>query len=116
MSPEAKARLEKLESEIRYDKLTISFSIEDRDPSGRKKSAFYAATTSRSGSEGWEAKDTQIIRSLVSKHVVRSTYIDAVRRGILGGKQAAEEVKSILDSYDADIAKILGDTDDAGTG
>ena len=115
-----KTRLQKLESEIRYDKLTVSFSIEDRDASGRKKSAFYSVSSSRGTSEGqapgWDSKEAQVIRCLVSKHVVRSTYLDAARRGIIGGKAAAEEAKSILDGYDADIAKFLGDADDAGTG
>jgi hypothetical protein len=100
--------------------VTLSFSIEDRDASGRKKSAFYSVTTSRGTTEGqtlgWDAKEVQVVRCLISKHVVNATYHDAVRRGIVSGKTATEEVKAIFEAYDASIAKILGDTDDAGTG
>ena len=42
-----KERLQRLSAEIQFDKLTVSFSIEDRDPNNRKKSAFYSVTASR---------------------------------------------------------------------
>jgi hypothetical protein len=98
--------------------LTISFSIEDRDASGRKKSAFYSISSSRGTTEGqgWTSKEADVVRCVLSKHVVRATYIDAARRGILSNKVAAEEARAILATYNADIDKILGETDDTGTG
>jgi hypothetical protein len=119
LSPEHQDRLKKLQSEIQFDKLTLSFSIEDRDPSGRKKSAFYSVTASRgTGAEiptmgeggrsiGFAAEDVKLVRSLLSKHVVAATYEDAMRRGIVSKGTALEEMRAILASYDDGIARML---------
>lgn len=106
----------------------MSFSIEDRDPNGRKKSAFYSATTSRGhGAEvqalnddapaaGWSVNEAQIVGCLLSKQVVRATYRDAVNRGLLSGKSAAEEIQAVFEKYDASLASLLGEDDETGTG
>lgn len=98
----------------------MSFSIEDRDPSGRKKSAFYSVTASRgTGAEiptmgedkepaGFAAKDVRIVRALLSKHVVSATYEDAARRGIISRGTAQEESRAILRGYDEAIIDALG--------
>lgn len=105
----------------------MSFSIEDRDPTGRKKSAFYSATASRGhGAEvqalndnapavGWTVNEAQIVGCLLSKHVVRATYRDAVNRGLLSGKSAAEEIQAVFEKYDASLASLMGEADETGT-
>jgi len=97
----------------------VSFSIEDRDANGRKKSAFYSATTSRGhGAEvqalnedtpsiGWSPHEAQIVGCLLSKHVVRATYRDAVNRGLLSGKSAADEIQTVFEKYDASLASLM---------
>jgi hypothetical protein len=125
LTPEQTERLKKLQGDIQFDKLTCSFSIEDRDPQGRKKSAFYSVTASRgTGAEiatmgedkspaGFAAEDVKIVRSLLSKHVVAATYEDAMRRGIIGKSAAIEEMRAILASYDEGIARMLVGNGDA---
>lgn len=125
LTPEQKERLRKLQASIQFDKLTLSFSIEDRDPSGRKKSAFYSVTASRgTGAEqttmgedrepiGFASKDVRIVRAMLSKHVVAATYEDAARRGIISRGTAQEESKAILRGYDEAIVQALkGQKDD----
>lgn len=121
------ARLQKLESLIQLEKITVSFSLEDRDAAGRKRSAFYSVTSSRRHVEaqfpsdapviGWTMREAQVVGCVLSKHVVAATYRDAVRRGIMSSKAANEEAQVILDGYDSNIANLLSDgvEDDTGT-
>lgn len=97
----------------------MSFSIEDRDRNGRKKSAFYSVTASRgAGAEitemhgnapavGFDQADVRIVRAMLCKHVVGATYDDAARRGLISRKEAGEEAKAILASYDEVIYKAV---------
>lgn len=115
-----KARLEKLRSEISYDKITVSFSIENRDPStGWKKSSFVSLTTSRGhGAEvqhmgddvravGYSEKDYSIVRCILSKRVVSDTYDDAVRRKVITLDDYKKELPAILGAYDLKMVKLL---------
>ena len=112
LPPELREHLSAIASSIQVDKITVSYSIEDRDMSGRKKSAFYCVTGSRgSGHDNtgsaFSMEETKIARWLLSKHVVASVYDDAIRRGIMSNDEARAEAKSILASYDTQIVKIL---------
>lgn len=119
LTPSQQARLRKLQAEIQFDKLTVSFSIEDRDPNGRKKSAFYSVTASRgTGAEipqmhevaqpaGFAAEDVKIVRTLLCKHVVRAVFEDGARRGMMSAKDASTEARTILASYDEALVKLL---------
>lgn len=121
LTAEQNARLTTLKASIQFDKITCSFSLEDRDPSGRKKSAFYSVTASRgTGAEiptmgedkqsiGFLPKDVAIVRNLLSKHVVAATYEDAIRRGIVSKGTAIDEMQTILASYDEELARRLQD-------
>ena len=118
-----KERLQRLSTEIQFDKLTVSFSIEDRDQNNRKKSAFYSVTASRgTGAEipqmhegaqstGFNSEDVKIVRNLLCKHVVRAVYEDSAKRGIMSGKDAANEAREILAGYDTTIVKLLQSDD-----
>lgn len=128
LNPEQKARLKRISSEIAFDKLTVSFSIEDRDASGRKKSAFYSVTASRgTGAEintmameternpaSFSSEDVGIARALLCKHVVKATFDDAIRRRIIGGQEAAEECRGIVASYDRHIINLLAGKNGTG--
>ena len=119
LTPEQKERLKALSSEIRIDKVTVSFSIEDRDVRGRKKSAFYCVTSSRGhGAEitqmheaaspaGFSPEEVKVVRCLLSKHVVATVYDDAAKRGIMSSEEAQQEGRQILAAYDAQIVKVL---------
>ena len=115
LTPEQQDRLKRLQSSIQFDKLTVSFSIEDRDPYGKKKSAFYSVTASRgTGAEiqntrpiGFAVEDVKIVRALLSKHVVVGTYEDAMHRGVIQRSVAIEEMRAILSSYDEGLARML---------
>lgn len=120
ITPQQQDRLDTLTSEIRTDKLTVSFSIEDRDGYGRKKSAFVSETASRGhGAEmtqlneeggtsaNWSIEEAHIVHCVLSKSVIAKTYRDAVRRRIISPETAREELPSIMQGYDANIARIL---------
>jgi hypothetical protein len=109
LTDDQRARLSKLTTEIRHDRITVSCSVE-----AGKRSAFYSVTASRDdGSsqvgEGasWGIDDLKIVRCLLCKHVVAATYDDAVKRLILPPAEAKEEALGILARYDAQIAKHL---------
>jgi hypothetical protein len=128
LSTSQRERLKKLWAEIQFDKLTVSFSVEDRDANNRKKSAFYSVTASRgTGAEipqmhegaqaaGFAAEDVKIIRSLLCKHVVAAVYEDCAKRGLMSARDAAVEAKAILTSYDEAIVKQLQKAPDPSTG
>lgn len=107
LPPELKARLETLASSIRYDKITVSFSIGGRDIEGRKRDAFYSAGISKAGDLGYTETEASIVHSLVSKHVLSCTFLDAVRRGIMTPSEASSELKILSQSYDDRIARLL---------
>lgn len=118
-SVSGKSRFSNLLSTIRVDKVTVSFSIEDRDFSGRKKGAFVCLTASRgaggtelSGTEsesptGYTLEEARVVRLALSREVVKGTYDDAFRRGVIPKNQdTVAEVKSIVDGYDGILSKI----------
>jgi hypothetical protein len=108
LNEEQKTRLGTLQSSIQYDRLTVSFSIEGR-LNEFKKSAFYSVTISKNddgvSSKGWDQEEVSLVRLMLCKHVVRATYEDAVRRGVLDKTNAVAEVSQILASYDGAIVK-----------
>lgn len=126
LSDAQRSRLKRLAAEIQFDKLTVSFSIEDRDGNNRKKSAFYSVTASRgTGAEipqmhgngqpaGFAPEDVKIVRTLLCKHVVAAVYQDCAKRGLMTERDAAAEAHSILKSYDESLVKLLQTTPDAG--
>jgi len=126
LTPEQKSRLDRIQSVISFDKITVSFSIEDRDPQNRKKSCFYSVTASRgTGAElatmgedktpaGFSHEDVPVVRALLSKHVVKATYDDAIRRRVIGQTAGTEECMAILGSYDKLLYNILNPKPPAG--
>lgn len=114
-------RLKGVTSLIHIDKITLSHSIEERAPDGRKTSAFYSVTASRgTGAEitqlgedareslGFTPDEAKIARLVLGKHVVAAVYDDAIKRGVLKASAAQEEVRAILTRYDMALAKVLG--------
>ena len=115
LTPEQRDRMDKLAVSISFDKICVSFSIEDRDASGRKKSCFFSVTASRGGdaesgevSPGYTPEEAKIVRTLLSKHVVAGTYDDAMRRRVIPGSVGKEECRDILLSYDRALVHLLG--------
>lgn len=113
LTPEQRARLANLSAEISYDRITVSFSIDERDANGRKRSAFYSLGVSRKAPDdsdspvGFTADEQRLVRCIVSKQVVSVVYDDAVKRGMLNGSAAKDELRPILEAYDSHIAKLL---------
>ena len=128
LTPTQRERLQALASSVSFDKITVSFSIEDRDVNGRKKSAFYSVTGSRGhgaemsqladspgGSAGYTEADARLVHCILSKHVVSATYSDAVRRGIIHADSARAELKTILRAYDSRMLLLLNKESPNGT-
>lgn len=118
MTDEQKERLRKLEAEMRFEKITVSFTIEDRDGAGRRKQTFYSASVTRNGDgppSGWTQQEAQIASCVLSRHVVLTTYRDALRRKILPREVVATELPGILAAYDDNIVNLMSTgTDDVG--
>lgn len=119
MTPKQRKRLEKLQSEIRLNQITVSFSLEERfipGRDGRKMSAFYSANAVRDGSEGsWTIEEARLAECILSRHVVETVYRDAIRRGILTQEAATNEATGILHRYNLNIRRLVknGDDDDS---
>lgn len=122
LSPENKAKIKEISDSLRIDRLTVSFSVEERSLNGRKSNAFYSVTASRgTGAEvtrlneldteadpvGYTMEEARVARMLLGKHVVAAVYDDAVRRGILPSSLAQEELHTIIARYDAGLVRIL---------
>lgn len=124
LSPEQRQRLANLSADISYDRITVSFSLEQRDETGRKMSCFLSLRAGRKPRNGQDADtsaadpkvpgngafsqdEARIVRLLVSKQVVAAVYDDAVKRRILSTGQAADELKPILTAYDGHLAKLV---------
>lgn len=115
LTDEQKERLRRLETEIRFEKLTSSFMIEDRDGYGRRKQAFYSASVSRNTGDspvGWTQQEAQVASCLLSKHVVLTTYRDALRRKVLPRDVVNNELPGILAAYDQNLVNLLSGTPD----
>jgi hypothetical protein len=103
-----KERLRRLESEMTFEKLTASFTIDDRDETGRRKGVFYSASVTRNNGEGgWTASEAMIAACVLSKHVVGMTFRDALHRGVVSKQVVSQELPGIIAAYDQSIAKIV---------
>jgi len=119
LKPEQQERLDSLASEIRLDKITVSFSIEDRDGQGRKKSCFVSETASRGhGAEmtqmneygspaNWSLEEAQLVHCVLSKQVIAKTYRDAVHRRVISAETARQELPPIMQAYDANLVRLM---------
>jgi len=117
LEPQLKARLDKLVSEIRFEKMTVSFSLGGRDGSSRKRDLLYSVTTVAPQETGYTEIEARLVHDIVSKHVVSMAYVDAVHRGVIDSDEAASELREILTNYDNRISKTLekyGDGDSNG--
>jgi hypothetical protein len=105
-----------LTAEILHDRITVSFSIDERDGSGRKLSSFYSTTVRRREGDGVEQggftpEDARLIRLVLSKQVVSTVYDDAVARRMMPPVQAQEELSLILENYDRRLTRLLAKED-----
>jgi len=100
-------RLNQLESEIRFGRVTIGFSIEDRDANGQKRWSMVSATAQRENREGWAPEEAEVVACLVSKRIVTQVYLDAVVRRMVSKQTASGELKAACERYDVRIKKLL---------
>ena len=113
LTPEQRARLQNLSADISFDRITVSFSLDEKDMNGRKRSAFYSLGCSRKATDetdspvGFNQEEIRLVRCVISKQVVATVYDDAVKRGMLNGSSAKDELRPILEAYDNQIARLL---------
>jgi hypothetical protein len=111
LGPDAAQRLQGLTSEISYEKVTVSFSLDGRDANGLKRNAFYSLTVGRreyeGAAKGFTADELRVLRCILSKQVVSTVYDDAVKRLLLPGNVAKDELTVILERYDNQLVKLL---------
>lgn len=100
--------MSRLETEIGFDKITSSFSIEDRTGDGQKRSVFFSATVSKQDGRapGWTPDEAQLVSCIVSRHVVRATFRDALARRMLGPDETRSELTAILANYDRALTSL----------
>lgn len=100
--------LERLKSEIAYDKLTLSFSLESKGLDGvRRFSSFSASVVCSSPKGGWTPAEMPLVKALASKQVVAQTYLDALHRKVITRETYVRELKEILGAMDAYVSKTL---------
>lgn len=113
LTVEQQNRLKTLSANLRHDRITVSFSIELRDETGRKMSVFYSDTVSRKGDDpefpsvGFSNEEVRLARVLLAKQVTAVVYEEAVAKGMMSSDQAREEFPAIRDRYDYRIVKLL---------
>lgn len=91
--------------------------VEDRDGAGRRKQAFYSASVSRNGDgpvAGWSLQEARLASCLLSRHVVETTYRDALKRRVLPKEVVATELPGILEAYDTNIVSLMANGADEG--
>ena len=98
--------LSRLESEISYEKISVTFSLEGRDINGIKRFCLNTLTVGKRGGEGWSGKEAIIVKTLVAKRLVRETYRDAVSRGAITSDCFKEEAPGILRGLDQRLEKL----------
>ena len=116
-----KTRLNQLEQEILHDRITTSFTIDDRNEVGRRMATFFSTTVTKrqietdfgpsTPSPGWTSQEVAVVGCVVARQVVLTTYKDAVRRRVITKAAAKEELPGILASYDRELALLLGSED-----
>jgi len=101
--------LSRLETEIGFDKITCSFSIDDRSINGQKKGAFFSVTVSKQDGRapGWTKDEAQVVSCILSKHVVLATFRDAQSRRIIGGDETKQELTAIFANYDRHLVSLM---------
>lgn len=102
LTPEVKKRLESFASTILVDKITVSFSIEDRNADGQKKSVFLSvnAVCDPDVKGGYSLQETALARVILSRHVVSMVYEDAFFRRVLPNtEELRKERDTILSNY-----------------
>lgn len=113
LTDEQRDRLRNLEQEIGIDQITTSFFIEGRDSSGRKKSTFYSARSirrqvdDRTNPGFWDLDEVKPVSCILSKHVVMTTFRDAVKKGIMSAPEASRDAEAICNSYDKNLANLV---------
>lgn len=111
LTPEQKARLQNLVAEVEHERITVAFSIDERDINGRKQSAFFSDTIRRKSVDGSGAAfnndDSRLLRLWLSKQVIANVYDQAVKNRMFTGAQASDQLRAILEAYDVHIAKLL---------
>lgn len=88
--------LARLESEISYEKISVTFSMEGRDSFGIKRFCLNTFTVGKKDGGGWDAKEATIVKTIVSKKLVSETYRDAVSRGVISNDLFKEQAPEIL--------------------
>ena len=97
--------LKKLKNEIGYEKLTVSFSLEGRDSHGVKKFSLFTVSVGKQEGGAWSPGEMPIIKALISRQVVATTYKDALQRGAISKALYKDELPVILKGLDDDIER-----------
>ncbi len=111
LAKEVQARLAKLETSLVYDKITVSFSLEERLATGRRMSCFVSMTANKGSQDpldlqaGFSPSEIDVVRCILSKKVVAATYADAILRGLISLDRGLAEETLIQAKYNALIAK-----------
>ena len=106
MEEETQEILDKIKSEIRYDRVSVTFSFEGRDGKGHKKMMHTTASAQRA-SGVWDPSEMLIVQALVSKQVTIATYMDAQSQGLLEPGEYKSQTDRVRSSLDKRLAKLV---------
>lgn len=110
--PDPGELLERLREEMVVDKVSVTYSVEGRDPEGLKKFSLTSMSVSKDGGGGWTEQEAAIVKALLTKQVVSETYRDAFIRGAISKSTLQSEVKRLNETTDKRVQKLVGN--DAG--
>ncbi len=102
LDPKLKERLETFASSILVDKITVSFSVEDRNAEGQKKSVFMSlnAMCDPNLGPGYSVQEMDLARVILGRRLVHMVYEDAFLRRVLPHNEAYRtERDTILELY-----------------
>lgn len=99
--------IERLRGEMVVDKVSVTYSLEGRDPEGVKKFSLTSMAVSKGGGGGWSEREAAIVKALLTKQVVSETYRDALIRGAVSRSLAQADIARLNETTDKRIQKLM---------
>lgn len=92
---------EDIERSIRIEKVTSSYSLENRTERGYRMSSFLSYTARSDSEEGWTMEEARYVEAVLSQQVVSDLYTDAFARQQLTKEQRQADLQKMTPIYEA---------------
>lgn len=92
---------EELKNSIRIEKITSSYLLEGRSPTGVKTSSFLSYTAKCDSDKGWDMEEARYVEACLSQQVAEDLYTDAFIRQQITKENRQAQVQKIQPLYEA---------------